>query len=822
MNKIFDQKNMTKNWYLEWETKNYFIPDYKKTKNYCITIPPPNITGHLHMGHAFQCTIMDILIRFYRMNNYCTLWKMGTDHAGIATQILIEQKIKNKNVNNIQYAQKWKKKSNKNIKAQLKKLGCSLNWKTSRFTLDKHFSYAVKTAFIKLYEEKLIYKSTKLVNWDTNLKTAISDLEVIHEEVNSELFYIKYEINDDKIKYITIATTRPETIFADVAIAINPLDKRYKTIANKTATIPIINRSIPIISDPNIDKNFGSGCVKITPAHDFNDFELCKKHNLPIINILNENGTLNNIVPNAYKNLKIEDARNKIKNDLKAANILEKIEIRKNKIPKGDRTNSIIEPRITDQWYIKIKPLADPIYNEIKNNKIKIIPFKWKKIFINWLENIKDWCISRQIWWGHKIPIWYNEKNEEYVGYSRKHISKKYNINEENLSQDVNVLDTWFSSALWPFASLGWPNKKIEYIKFYPTNILVTGFDIIFFWAIKMMMFGLKFTSTLPFKEIYIHGLIRDHLGDKMSKTKGNVIDPIDIITGITKTELINKRTANLLNDKHKIKIINNTQNHFPNGIEAFGTDALRLTFCSISSENIAIKLDIEKIKTYKNFCTKIWNAGFFIRNNIIKKNIKYEKPKNIYNNYINIIWQESKKEAIKNIKNKKFNLLIENLYKFFWTTFCNWHIECSKIMLKDNKYKNETSINNTFIFKEFLKVIHPIAPFITEELWHLLNEKTLLITEKFPKNKKLDFPKNKKLDIENIKELCTKIRNIKLGNKDAIMINIINITKLNLNKVEKHKKMLEKLLKIKNLKLSQNVNIFYHKINNYEIYINK
>lgn len=818
MKKIFEEKNLSKNWYKEWEDKKYFIPNYKKEKKYCITIPPPNITGNLHMGHAFQCTLMDILIRYHKMNNFCTLWKMGTDHAGIATQILIEQKIKENNkINKKKYAEKWKKKSNAKIKAQLKKLGCLLNWNTSRFTLDNHFSYAVKTAFIKLYEENLIYKTNKLVNWDTKLKTAISDLEVIHEEIDSELFYIKYKIQniDD---YITIATTRPETIFADVAIAINPKDKRYKKIKNNNVIIPVINREIPIIEDENVDIKYGSGCLKITPGHDFNDFDIGKKHKLKIINILNKDGKTNSEVPQEYQNLTVNEARKKIKKHLIELNVISKIETIKNKIPKADRSNSIIEPLLTEQWYIKTKPLADPVYKEIKENKIKILPLKWKKIFFNWLDNIKDWCISRQIWWGHKIPIWYDDKKNIYTGYNEKNIIKKYKLEHNTiLIQDENVLDTWFSSALWPFASLGWPNNKIEYKNMYPTNTLVTGFDIIFFWAIKMMMFGLKLTNQMPFKEIYIHGLIRDNLGNKMSKTKGNVLDPLDIINGITKEQLIKKQTSNLINDTLTEKIKNYTQNQFPNGIEAFGTDALRLTFCSISTENIAIKLDLEKVKTYKSFCTKLWNAAVFIKNTSAKKT-KNNKLNNIYNAYINIIWQKTKKEIKLHIKKRKFHLLIETIYNFFWSIFCSWHIECSKILLQNNKYKKETSYNNLIIFKEFLKILHPLAPYITEEIWEYLNEKSNLITEKYPKNKhNLDL--NKITYIEKVKKICSKIRSLKTKtNKKNLIIHIQSINNENLFLLEKNKKLIEKILKLQNINLTYTKDIMYEKIDNLEI----
>ncbi len=827
MKKFFDQKTLSSQWYIDWERKNYFSPDYKKSKTYCITLPPPNITGNLHMGHAFQATLMDILIRFYRMNNYCTLWKMGTDHAGIATQILIEQKIKELSIKTprYEYAIKWKNKSNKNIKKQLTELCCSLNWKTNRFTLDKHFSYAVKTAFIKLYEDKLIYKAKKLVNWDAKIQTAISDLEVIHEEIDSEIFYIKYKIENTENSYITIATTRPETIFADVAIAINPDDRRHKNIISTHVIIPIINRIIPIIFNKNVNINFGTGCLKITPGHDFTDFEIGKEHNLPIINILNKDGTLNDLVPLNYRNLTIPEARKKIKKDLTNLNIIEKIEIQKNKIPKADRSNSIIEPLITEQWYIKTQTLAVPVYNAIKKNEIKIIPNKWKKIFFDWLNNIKDWCISRQIWWGHRIPIWYDNYNNEYIGQTKKQIIKKYKINEHTqLTQDENVLDTWFSSALWPFASLGWPNNTIEYKKLYPTTTLITGFDIIFFWAIKMMMFGLKFTNVMPFKEIYIHGLIRDHLGNKMSKTKGNVIDPLDIINGIDKDSLIKKQTSNLINEKMKNKVAEHTKHQFPNGIETFGADALRLTFCAIATDNISIKLDLEKVKNYKNFCTKLWNAAIFIEKTKSKNHIRIHQTSLIYNKYIVSIWQNVKKDIKTNIKRRKFNIVIDIIYKFFWTQFCNWHIELSKILIQNKKYIEQTTAINNTIFKEILKVLHPIAPYITEELWKSLNHNkiTNIIVEKYPTCRKKLINKKIEKTILSIQNLCIKIRNIKAQtNKNNIIVTLKNITKSQLIKLEKTKKVLEKMTKIQKIKLTNNPNYNFDETENLNIIIN-
>lgn len=804
MKKTFEPINFSKNWYNVWEKINAIKPNYTKNKTYCITIPPPNITGKLHMGHAFQCTLMDILIRYYRMKNYSTLWKAGTDHAGIATQILIEQKVKNKD-NYIKYALKWKKISAKSIKTQLKTLGCSLNWNTERFTLDNHFSYAVKEAFIRLYKENLIYKCKKLVNWDPKLKTAISDLETIYKEENINLYYIKYKQDNTSL---TIATSRPETIFADAAIAINPKDKRYTYLKNKTINIPLINKTIPIIYDKTIDITFGTGCLKITPAHDFKDFEINKKYNLPIINILTKDGKLNENVPLKYQNLDIKTARILIVRDLSNLNLIEKIEIYKTKIPRGDRSNEIIEPLITEQWYVKTQPLIIPVYKAIKNNKLKIIPLKWKKIFFNWIKNIKDWCISRQIWWGHRIPIWYSKNNITYTGHNEKQIKKTYNLNiDTELQQDNNVLDTWFSSALWPFASLGWPNKTKEIKKFYPTSTLITGFDIIFFWAIRMLMFGIKFTNTLPFKEIYIHGLIRDNFGNKMSKTKGNVLDPLDIINGITYKNLIKKRTSDLLNDKLKNIIITNTQKHFPNGIQTFGVDALRLTLCSLATENISLKLDFEKIDKYKNFCNKLWNATNYIK--IHKYTKKYNKEWeiiSIYDEWILSIWQKTKKTIINYIKKRNFSHLNEELYKFIWNEYCNWYIEFTKIITKQNKYKNQTYKTLLLIFKEILKILHPLAPYITEELWYKINEKnTPLIISSYPRINYKYINNQTKTTINNLKNFCIIIRNIKTEpkNNSYKYINIYMKNISNLKLIENIKTILAKLTKINKIYIS-------------------
>ncbi len=797
MNTVYKHNDLKKNWYKFWEKNKNFKTDYNKKQTYCITIPPPNITGKLHMGHAFQCTLIDILIRYYRMNNYSILWKMGCDHAGIATQILIEQSFRNKAKNETKKISKWRKKSIKNIRKQLKILGCSINWETERFTLDKHFSYAVKSAFIKLYNEKLIYKNKSLVNWDSKLKTAISDLETIYTIEHTYLYYIKYKINTTKKDYIIIATTRPETIFADSAIAVNPKDKRYVNLKNKKVKIPIINKTIPILFDDTVDINFGTGCLKITPAHDFKDFEIGEKYNLQKINILTKNAKLNTNVPQKYQNLNTIKARSVIEKNLLFFNLIQKIEKHESKIPRGDRSNNIIEPRLTEQWYVKVQPLAKPVLSAIKNKEIIILPEKWKKIFTNWIHNMKDWCISRQIWWGHKIPIWYDKKNNQYVGENEKSIKKKYNIKENiHLKQDVNVLDTWFSSALWPFASLGWPKETKEFKKFYPTNTLITGFDIIFFWVIRMIMFGLKFTEKLPFKEIYIHGLIRDKLGNKMSKTKGNVIDPSDIIYGITYKKLIEKKISNLLNDNIKKKIIETTKKEFPKGIKSFGVDPLRLALSSMATNNISMNLNLENVEKYKNFCNKLWNAAKFIKNTLEKNNETKKKNTSPHEIWITSIWQKTKKNIIQSIEKRNISFATNLIYKFVWDEFCNWFIEFTKIMLNSKKYSISIKKRIHSIFSEILITLHPFAPYITEEIWHTLNKsKSNLAISTYIKihTKLLNKHIEKKTTL--LKEICTQIRN---AVKEKNIIVVILTTKYKeFNVIEKFKTTIKALLKL-------------------------
>lgn len=787
---------------------NEFSPKYTKCNKYCITIPPPNITGDLHMGHAFQCTLMDILIRYYRMIDYSVLWKMGIDHAGIATQLLLEKKFPDKNISSLlKFSYKWKKRSFNRIKSQLSKLNCSLYFKTSRFTLDNHFSYAVKKAFIDLYNDNLIYKSKKLVNWDTKIRSAISDLEIIYSEEFSKLYYIKYKIFGEN-NYVVISTSRPETIFADVAVALNTSDNKVSSLKNKFLEIPIVGRLIPIIFDKSIDINFGSGCLKVTPAHDFFDFELSIRHNLPVINIFNENGTLNSNVPFDYVGMTVDDARNKVVKDLMGLGLICDVIDYKTKIPRADRSNSVVEPFLTDQWYVKTKPLIEPVLDFIVSGKIKIIPSRWKKNFLDWGNNIKDWCISRQIWWGHRLPVWYDLNSNIYVDYNEDVIRKKFFLSKELLlKQDNNVLDTWFSSALWPFASLGWPSKKKEYVNFYPTNTLVTGFDIIFFWVIRMLMFGIKFTGKIPFNEVYIHGLIRDNVGNKMSKTRGNVIDPIDIIDGISYKDLIDKRTKNLINIKHKETIILNTKKQFPSGIEAFGVDALRLTFASMATDNMFLNLDFKKLDKYKKFCTKILNASKFIssKSNLFGKSFYKNCLNNIWNIWIYSMWQKTKKNLHFCIKSRNFTKLISFIYNFFWINFCDWYIEAVKFIFKNLKHSVITFNLIYTIFSEILLAIYPIVPNLVTNISNNISIFKLSFNSNYPVCDYKMFNLKADVNIKILKDICLRIRHIKTFLKTScnfiIFVNCINVVSIKF--FEKVRAFICKMCNIDNIFIS-------------------
>jgi valyl-tRNA synthetase len=693
-NSKYDHNKVEKKIYDYWEKNQLFKPK-ENLKKFSIVIPPPNVTGSLHMGHALNNSIQDLLVRYHRMNNFETLWQPGTDHAGIATQALVEKKLTSEKIDKntigrekfIEKVWEWKKQYGDIIIDQLKKLGCSCDWSRNAFTMDANLSKSVIKVFVDLYNKGLIYKSVKLVNWDTVLKTAISDLEVDQREVNSKIYYIKYPI-DGTQDYITIATTRPETMLGDTAIAVNPNDDRYKTFLGKTVTVPIINRKIKVIEDDYADPEQGTGALKITPAHDFNDYDVGQRNNLETINIFTEAGKINKNAPNKYVGLDRFEARKKILKELKEKEFFVKEENIKNKIPYGDRSNSIIEPFLTEQWFADASKLSVKAKEVVSSKKTKFFPENWSKTYFQWMNNIEPWCISRQLWWGHQIPAWYGPDKKIFVATTEEEakIKAKNHYNKEvNLMRDPDVLDTWFSSGLWPFATLGWPNDKKYVDKFYPTSVLVTGFDIIFFWVARMIMFGTEFLNKEPFKDIYVHALVRDEKGQKMSKSKGNVINPLDLI-------------------------------------EKYSADALRFTLLSMASPGTDVKLSEDRVKGYRNFLNKLWNANNFLITNEcyfldIDKipSLKVNINKWIYSELI-----EAKTKIEKNLKDYRFDEAAKNAYQFAWHSYCDWYLELSKTILfsNDEKAKIEVKKVSSFILKQILILLHPFIPFVTEEIW--------------------------------------------------------------------------------------------------------
>ncbi len=709
-------------------------------------IPPPNVTGRLHMGHAFSDTIQDTLIRYHRMKGDNTLWQPGTDHAGIATQMVVERLINQAGKTRHDYGREaftekiweWKEESGGTITQQLRRMGASVDWEHERFTMDEGLNDAVKTVFVRLHEMGIIYRGKRLVNWDPVLLTAVSDLEVINEEEEGLMYHVRYPMVESDA-FMEIATTRPETILADGALAVHPDDTRFDDLIGKMVHVPMTDRIIPIIRDEYVDPEFGTGCVKITPAHDFNDWEVGTRHDMEIINLLTPDAKMNDNAPEAYRGMDRFDARDKIVEDLTAAELMIKIDKHQLKRPRGDRSGSVIEPYLTDQWYVDLtrdvqddgRPggkavITDPAIAAVRSGKIKFVPKNWENTYFQWLENIQDWCISRQIWWGHRIPAWYDDAGNSYVADSEAAVREKYDIAADiALRQDDDVLDTWFSSALWPFSTLGWPEETDRLKTFYPTNVLVTGFDIIFFWVARMIMAGVVFMEEIPFQEVYIHGLVRDSHGNKMSKSKGNVLDPIDLIDGIELDALLEKRSEGLMQDHKLANIIKQTKEDFPNGIAAYGTDALRFTFAAMATNGRDINFATGRIEGYRNFCNKIWNAARFVLMNTEGHDCAADHDNyklTTVDRWIISRLQDAEAEVVRGFDAYRFDRSATAIYEFIWNEYCDWYLELTKPVLNSDATAAEikTGTRRTLlrVLETSMRLAHPIMPYITEEIW--------------------------------------------------------------------------------------------------------
>ena len=810
MEKTFNPSDIETRWYQTWEEKGYFKPSGQGDA-YTIMIPPPNVTGSLHMGHGFNNAVMDCLIRYRRMQGRNTLWQPGTDHAGIATQMVVERQLAAQNITRhdlgredfLNKVWEWKEQSGGTITRQIRRLGSSVDWSRERFTMDDGLSNAVKEVFVRLHEEGLIYRGKRLVNWDPKLHTAISDLEVENVDQKGSMWHFRYPLakgatTADGKDYIIVATTRPETMLGDTAVAVNPKDERYQALIGKTLMLPLVNREIPIIADDYVDMEFGTGCVKITPAHDFNDYDVGKRHNLPLVNVLtidaaireqaeafNFDGTVNmevsTEIPDVYRGDDRFVARKKIVDDLDQLGLLEKIEDHALKVPKGDRSGVVVEPFLTDQWYVRVAPLAEPAIKAVENGDIQFVPKQYENMYFAWMRDIQDWCISRQLWWGHRIPAWYDNENNVFVGRNEAEVRAKHNLGDDiALHQDEDVLDTWFSSALWTFSTLGWPDDEETLKTFHSTDVLVTGFDIIFFWVARMIMMTMHFiknddgTPQVPFKTVYVHGLVRDSEGQKMSKSKGNVLDPLDIIDGIDLETLVQKRTTGLMNPKDAGKIEKRTRKEFAEGIASYGTDSMRFTFLSLASTGRDIKFDINRLEGYRNFCNKLWNASRYVMMNTENQDCGInggDIELSVADRWIISRLQKMEQQVCKALDEFRFDHASQALYEFIWNEYCDWYLELSKPVLNDENSsdaaKRGTRRTLLRVLETILRMAHPFMPFITEEIWQQIGpmagaEGDTIMLQPYPAANGDKVDAQAEADIEWLKGVIIGIRNIR------------------------------------------------------------
>ncbi len=833
--------------YENWEAKGYFAPQ-GSGEPYTIMIPPPNVTGSLHMGHGFNNAIMDALIRFRRMQGRNTLWQPGTDHAGIATQMVVERQLAAQGIDRhdlgrekfLDKVWEWKNESGGTITRQIRRLGSSVDWSRERFTMDDGLSEAVKEAFVRLHEDGLIYRGKRLVNWDTKFHTAISDLEVENHDEKGHLWNLRYPLADgnktaEGNDYLIVATTRPETLLGDAAVAVHPEDERYKALIGQYVELPLVGRRIPIIADDYCDPEFGTGCVKITPAHDFNDYEVGKRHNLPLINIFDKdaavlpgaqifnldgsvNALLDASLPAAYAGLDRFEARKRIVADIDALGLLDKIDDHALKVPKGDRSGTVIEPWLTDQWYVSTKPLAEKAIAVVESGEIQFVPKQYENMYFSWMRDIQDWCISRQLWWGHRIPAWYDEAGNVYVGRDEAEVRTKHNLGDIALRQDDDVLDTWFSSGLWTFSTLGWP-EQTDFLKtFHPTDVLVTGFDIIFFWVARMIMMSTHLTGQIPFKTVYVHGLVRDGQGQKMSKSKGNVLDPLDIVDGIDLETLLAKRTSGMMQPKLAEKIAKQTKAEFPEGIASYGTDALRFTFCSLATTGRDVKFDMGRVEGYRNFCNKLWNAANFVIENTDGQDTGINGEAvdlSPVDRWIISALQRCEQDVTRHLDAFRFDLATQALYEFVWDEYCAWYLELVKPVLWDENapIERQRGTRRTLVrvLEVILRLAHPFMPFITEEIWQRIKGQAgmqgdTLMLQPWPVANETRIDAAAEGDIEWVKQLMLGVRQIrgemKISMAKRIDVILANANAEDLRRLNDNAPLLNKLAKFESVKV--------------------